>query len=271
MEMSEADLGLGSDAASNAASNAASDANADANADANSDASLTTTVAALTLASLAHRCAEETRRWTQRLEATLQYCYELFRRAIALHDQDAWELIMAQYQRLMQSWVARHPQFNTTGETVDYFVNGACAKLCTRITPERFDNFPDVRSILRYLQMCLHSSVTDYMRQHAVVTVEFGEDALAEERMMAVADTSGQDAMRAEFWNAVNARLKDSRERLVIRGLFVYGMKPAELLGRHPKAFRDVKEIYSIRENVMDRLARDPQLKSFADQGEQAD
>lgn len=240
-------------------------------ADANTEASLRTTVSALSLAGLAHRCAEETRRWTQRLEATLQYCYELFRRAIALHDQEAWELVLTQYQRLMQSWVARHPQFASTGETVDYFVNGACAKLWTRITPERFGNFPDVRSILRYLQMCLHSSVTDYMRQHAVVTVEFGEDALAEERMMAVADTSGQDTIRAEFWNTVNARLKDNKERMVIRSLFVYGMKPAELLTQHPKTFRDVKEIYSIRENVVDRLARDPQLKTFVEQDESAD
>jgi hypothetical protein len=45
-------------------------------------------------------------------------------------------------------------------------------------------------------------------------------------------------------------------------------MKPAELLARHPKVFRDVKEIYSIRENVVDRLARDPQLRAFADKDE---
>ena len=245
MERSEAGIGMDSDA--------------------DAEARLTTAVSTLTLAGLSQRCAEETRRWTQRLEATLQYCFELFRRAIALHDQEAWELVLAQYQRLMQSWVSRHPQFVATGEAVDYFVNGACAKLWVRITPERFANFPDVRSILRYLQMCLHSAVTDYMRQHNVVTVEFGEESLAEERVMAVADTSSQSTIRTEFWNTVNARLKDSKERLVIRGLFVYGMKPAELLERHPKIFRDVKEIYSIRENVVDRLARDPQLKVFAD------
>ena len=242
------------------------DSNAETNAGA--DAQLAATVAALTLAGLAQRCAEETRRWTQRLEATSQYCYELFRRAIALHDQEAWELVLAQYQRLLQSWVSRHPQFAATGETVDYFVNGACAKLWGRITPERFTNFTDVRSILRYLQMCLHSAVTDYMRQHNVVTVEFGEDTLAEERVMAVADTAGENTIRAEFWTVVNARLKDNKERLVIRGLFVYAMKPAELLSRHPKVFRDVKEIYSIRENVVDRLARDPQLQMFADKNE---
>jgi len=240
----------------------------DSNAAAGAGGSPTPDVSALTLAGLSQRCAEETRRWTQRLEATLQYCYELFRRAIALHDQEAWELVLSQYQRLMQSWVSRHPQFVATGETVDYFVNGACAKLWVRITPERFNNFPDVRSILRYLQMCLHSAVTDYMRQHNIVTVEFGEESLAEERVMAVADTSGQSTIRTEFWEAVNARLKDTRERLVIRGLFVYGMKPAELLARHPRVFRDVKEIYSIRENVVDRLARDPQLKAFADKDE---
>jgi hypothetical protein len=219
----------------------------------------------LTLASIAHRCAEETKRWVQRAEFTLRYCYELFRRAMQLRDQQAWELVIQQYGRLMQSWAARHSQFAATGENVDFFVNGACAKLWERITPEKFANFPDVKSILRYLQMCLHSSITDYMRAHSVMTmaVEFGEDELKEERVMVVADNTGERATRNAFWDAVNARLKDDKERLVIRGLFVFGMKPSELLAHHPKQFRDVKEIYSIRENVIDRLSRDGNLRVF--------
>jgi DNA-directed RNA polymerase specialized sigma subunit len=223
------------------------------------------TLAALTLASLAHRCAEETKRWTQRLAASLRYCYELFRRAIQGRDQQAWDLVMQQYIRLMQSWAARHSQFAATGESAEHFVNGACAKLWERIPPEKFDNFPDVRSILRYLQMCIHSAITDYMRQHSAValTVEFGEDALKEERVMVMADNTGQRAQRKEFWQAVDARLRDDKERLVIRELFVYSMKPAEILAKHPKTFRDVKEIYSIRENVVDRLARDVKLREF--------
>ena len=163
----------------------------------------------------------------------------------------------------MQSWAARHSQFAATGEHVDFFVNGACAKLWERITPEKFVNFPDVKSILRYLQMCLHSSITDYVRAHNVITVEFGEDELKEERVMVVADNTSERANKHAFWDAVNARLKDDKERLVIRALFVFGMKPSEVLAHHPKTFRDVKEIYSIRENVIDRLARDGNLRVF--------
>jgi hypothetical protein len=40
-------------------------------------------------------------------------------------------------------------------------------------------------------------------------------------------------------------------------------MKPSELLTHHPRLFRDVKEIYSIRENVIDRLSRDGNLRVF--------
>ena len=227
------------------------------------DTSDTANINALTLASIAYRCAEETKRWVQRAEFTLRYCYELFRRAMQQRDQQAWELVIQQYGRLMQSWAARHGQFAATGEHVDFFVNGACAKLWERITPEKFANFPDVKAILRYLQMCLHSSITDYMRAHNVITVEFGEDELKAERVMVVADNTGERANRNAFWDAVNARLKDDKERLVIRGLFVFGMKPGELLTHHPKTFRDVKEIYSIRENVIDRLARDGNLRVF--------
>ncbi len=217
----------------------------------------------LTLASIAHRCGEETKRFMARQVATFQYCYELFRRAIQQRDTDAWDLIMLQYQRLMQSWAVRHPRFQATGEDVDYFVNGACAKLWERITPERFANFPDVKSILRYLQLCIHSAVTDYARQHTVVMVEFGESELKEERMAIVADDTSANAERQQFWAAINNRLKDEKERLVIKGLFVYALKPAELLSKYPKRFRDVKEIYSIRENVVDRLARDSTLREL--------
>ncbi len=217
----------------------------------------------LTLVSIAFRCGEETKRFMARQAATFEFCYELFRRAIQQRDVQAWELIMQQYQRLMQSWASRHSRFASTGEEADYFVNGACAKLWERITPERFSNFPDVKSILRYLQMCVHSAVTDYARQHGVVTVEFGESELKEERIAIVADNTSVNAERQQFWAAINTRLKDDKERLVIRGLFVYGFKPAELFSKHPNRFRDVKEIYSIRENVMDRLARDTSLKEL--------
>lgn len=217
----------------------------------------------LTLASITVRCAEETKRFVARQTATFQYCYELFRRAIQLRDMDAWDMVMVQYQRLMQSWAARHPRFPSTGEEADYFVNGACAKLWERIPPERFNNFPDVKSILRYLQMCIHSAVTDYARSHSIVTVEFGESELKEERIAIVADNTGENAERRQFWDIINARLKDDKERLVVRGLFIYGLKPAELISKYPRQFRDVREIYSIRENVVDRLSRDNTLKEL--------
>ena len=220
-------------------------------------------VRALTLASVAHRCTEETKLFVARQMATFQYCYELFRRAIQQRDMQAWDLILVQYQRLMQSWAARHPRFPSTGEDADYFVNGACAKLWERITPERFDNFPDVKSILRYLQLCIHSAVTDYARQRTVILVEFGESELKEERIAIVADNTSAGTERQQFWNAIHARLKDEKELLVIKELFVYGLKPAEVLSKYPKRFKDVKEIYSIRENVVDRLARDSTLREL--------
>ena len=72
------------------------------------DSSDSPDIGELTLASIAHRCGEETKRWMQRAEFTLRYCYELMRRAIQERDQQAWEVVMQQYGRLMQSWAARH-------------------------------------------------------------------------------------------------------------------------------------------------------------------
>ena len=216
---------------------------------------------AASLPDVVSRCAEETRQFVKRVESTFRHCYEMFRRAIQERNEDAWEAVLAQYRGLMLSWVSRHPAVDGAGEDADYFVNGACARLWESIPPERFERFPDVRSLLRYLQMCLHSAITDFARQHAAVTVSLDD---AGEEFVAAPQESGLDrAARHELWAKVAARLKDDKERLVMRGLFVLGLKPRELCDLNPGVFRGVQEVYGVRENVVDRLARDPELRAY--------
>lgn len=69
-----------------------------------------------------HRCAQESDRFFKRLPHDSRYCYELFRRAVTLGSQRAWDLIYAQYQPLVTSWVKCHAMFSATGEEASYFV-----------------------------------------------------------------------------------------------------------------------------------------------------
>jgi hypothetical protein len=217
----------------------------------------------LTLAGIAHRCAQETERFFQRQRYDPGYCFELFRRAIMHHNQRAWELVYAQYRLLVTGWVERNPAFPDSGEETLYFINRAFEKMWVALTPKKFDNFPDLKSLLRYLQMCVHSVILDHVRVAKQPIVDPQADVSVvrnPEQAPFVEDEALDQVQRQEFWKEINARLHNEKERLVVNGSFVLGLKPRELYVRFAETFDDVKEIYRVKENVLARLRRDSDL-----------
>lgn len=220
----------------------------------------------LTLAGIAHRCAHETELFFQRQSYDPQYCFELFRRAIVDRNQRAWDLVYIQYRPLVTGWVNRHSAFPAAGEEVQYFVNRAFEKMWVALTPAKFKHFSNLKSLLRYLQMCVHSVILDQVRvaEQAVVGIQT-EDLAAES--MASGPTVENRALdhvhRQEFWDRINARLRNEKERRVVYGSFVLALKPRELYAQFREAFRDVNEVYRVKENVLARLRRDTELQKL--------
>ena len=66
-----------------------------------------------------------------------------------------------------------------------------------------------------------------------------------------------------EVWEKVTQRLHNEKERTVLRGLFVYDLKPRELYNQFPAMFKDVDEIYTIKQNIVARLRRDPEIRKL--------
>jgi hypothetical protein len=54
--------------------------------------------------------------------------------------------------------------------------------------------------------------------------------------------------------------LHDEKERRVVYGSFVLALKPRELYAQFQDTFRDVNEVYRVKENVLARLRRDAEL-----------
>ncbi len=217
----------------------------------------------MSLEDVAQRCAQETARFFQRQHYDPQYCFEMFRRAIQERDERAWELLHTQYGPLVAGWVVRHPAFPSSGEDSHYFCNRAFEKLWMALTPERFSRFADLRSLLRYLQTCVHSVILDQVRR-AERAAAIQMDVLPGPAEQATGSVEGQvldQAGRQAFWQEINARLHDDKERQVVYGSFVLALKPRELCAEFPGTFRDVTEVYRIKENVLARLRRDPGLK----------
>ncbi len=217
----------------------------------------------LTLAGIAHRCARETERFFQRQGHDPRYCFELFRRAVAENDQHAWELVYVQYHPLVTGWVRRHPAFPDSGEEASYFVNRAFEKMWAALTPTKFAHFPNLKSLLRYLQVCVHSVILDHVRAAEQATVEVQVEFSFQgngANLPVVEEQALARVQRQEFWAKITGRLRDEKERRVVYGSFVLGLKPRELYAEFQSTFSDVNEIYRIKENVMARLRRDAEL-----------
>lgn len=212
---------------------------------------------------VARRCREETERFFRRLVSDTQYCYELFRRALAQRDGAAFELLMLNYRGLTDSWVRRHPKFSQTGENAEIFANTAFERLWIAIPPARFGRFPDLRSLLRYLQMCAHCSVADYMRStQQTISLEVA-DGDAPPREPAAPDTGLSAAEKSEIWQAVASEMRTEKERIVLHGCYALDMKPSELYREHPTAFASVQDVYRTKQNVLERLRRNEALRRF--------
>lgn len=226
----------------------------------------TTNLQSLTLAGVRHRCAQETDRFFSRQEHDPRFCFELFRRAILQRDDLAWEFVYAQYRPLAARWIERHPALFLTGEEAQFFLNRAFEKMWRGLTPEKFATFDDLKSILRYLQMCAHSVVIDFLRrkeQKALQDSVDEADQVLESGETAVEDQLTIEMEKQNLWDWLEAQFNDEKERLAIYGIFVLGLKPSEVVGEYGRVFQDVKEVYRAKENVIARLRRSAEFKEM--------
>lgn len=217
----------------------------------------------LTLSGLRHRCAVESDRFFNRQEHDPRYCFELFRRAINDHNQQAWQFIYEQYRPLVISWVERHSLFPATEEETQYFVNRAFEKMWSAITPAKFERFTNLKSVLSYLQMCVHSALVDYLRgrEQAMLIDQENLARIPDDQASRVEHQVSQQVDSQALWRWLDERLKNEKERRVVYGTFTLAMKPRELYAHYPETFRDVQEVYRVKENIMARLRRDDELK----------
>jgi hypothetical protein len=218
----------------------------------------------MVLGDLADWCAHQTQLYFQHHLHDPRYCFELFRRAIRDQDQTAWELVCAQYQALVAGWVRQHSRFLASGEEVQYFINGAFAKIAVSLTPDKFEGFSDLGSLLRYLKMCVHSVIMDHSRlteRERFAPLEYASKERSPEP--SPEDQALDRSDRQALWELINSRLQDEKEQAVIYGSFVLALKPQDLYRLFRNRFSDVDEIYRVKQNLVSRLRRDPAFREL--------
>ncbi len=159
---------------------------------------------ALSHTNLVQHCRHESQRFFQQQPNDPSFCYELFRRAVNGPNQAAWSAIYSQYTPLAVGWVEHHAGFASCEEEALYFVNRAFEKMWSALTPEKFTRFADLKSLLRYLQLCVHSVIIDQIRtaQQVALAEPAGTWHGLESDVL-------DELTRGELWQRIGTHLND--------------------------------------------------------------
>lgn len=216
----------------------------------------------LDFATLVRRCSVESERFYRGQPHDPAYSYELFRRALVERSEQSWEYIYSHYSPLVESWVRRSGAFTSSGETSEYFVVSAFTRFWRAVTAEKFAAFPNLASLLHYLQLCAGCVVIDSVRAQSWAEM-LPEEAIPYGRAPVV--SPDEEAMervnREEFWNYINTQLNDEAERVVVYNSFVMGMKPGDIYTGRPDLFGGISDVYNVKRNVLGRLSRNQELR----------
>ncbi|CAN5862993.1 hypothetical protein BH10CHL1_BH10CHL1_15920 [soil metagenome] len=223
----------------------------------------------LPLATVVQRCQEESERFFHQALNDPRYCHEVFRRAIVDRTSPAWAFVYTQYTPLVISWVERHASFATSGEDSTYFVNRAFEKMWSALGPEKFANFPDLKSLLRYLQLCTASVIVDHTRARdhvhfvSALSIDNQDDPGGQYGNIGIEAPILDEIERQQLWQRIQQRLRSEAEQRLLYYRFALDLMPREICARFPDEFPDVKEVYKMLQKILDRLGRDPELKKI--------
>jgi hypothetical protein len=183
-----------------------------------------------------------------------QYCLEVFRRATIEHDHRAWELLQQRFQEVVRSWLRRHPrrEIALRFDNEDNYIAQAFERFWQATAHNRELEFNSLAGALSYLRASLNGAIMDTLRMYSrpkeapLMEPGYPGEPVAEEH-----DDEGGD-----LWEALQPVLPGLREQRLAYLLFHCGLKPREIVQRCNGEFADVREIYRLRRNIIERLSR---------------
>ncbi|MFN8490825.1 MAG: hypothetical protein U0350_24750 [Caldilineaceae bacterium] len=212
----------------------------------------------LPLEALEQRCAAETQHYFKQQPSDPQYGHELLRRALLLHDERAWASLYQIYQPLVAGWLRQQLRWavseldwQTMLDDTFLRMRGAFAR-----HPEKFNDYPNLNTLLGLLHRCSQRVVQDYVEQ----AKQQPRLAPLDEN---VATCPATDTTNTLLWARLEKLLQNEQEQLVVRYLFIEEAKPRHLYADHPHLFHDVNEINTIRERIKVRLRRNQEFYVF--------
>jgi len=205
------------------------------------------------VALLAERCLQEIERFRRGEPSQEQYGLELFRRATMQRDELAWERLQHCLNEILHRWIRNHPRREVLAQldSEDNYVAQAFERFWYATACQQQVEFSSLAGALHYVRLCLNSCILDTLRAYARPReVPFPAPYEAAERCF------DPEEEAHDCWEVIESLLPDKRERRVAYLLFHCGLKPREIVLFCREEFSEVRDIYRMKRNILERLLR---------------
>lgn len=208
------------------------------------------------------RCREEICTFRRDQIRDAPHCYELFRRAVVVDDQQAWTALHDLYGGLVVTWGrcdALDDDEVLQGTWSRFWRSMQSAPAATFA-----EQFPYIGAVLKYLKRCAVAVRIDAQRAQGRER-RLQANAITRLTLSAAvrdpADLVARQSAYEEIYMRIRIHLHDEVDRLVFELSFVERLSPRTIAARHPGCFPLPQAVSRVKERILRRMARDPLLE----------
>jgi DNA-directed RNA polymerase specialized sigma24 family protein len=206
----------------------------------------------MNLTELQCHCQCEMEKYSRYGSNTEEYCLEIFRRAMLLRDEQAWEILNQTFSSIILGWLRRHSCYTAAyrlhPEEKDY-VTLTLERLWMVGVRNQTMEFRSLAGALSFLRISLNSVVIDTLREQGK------EQPLTPETDF-VEYPAPDEEESAELWECIKSMLPDKREQRLAYLLFYCNLTPRQVIHYCPQEFSNIQEVYQMKRIILDRLRR---------------
>ena len=183
-----------------------------------------------------------------------RYCVEILRRALVEQSNEAWSVLEQCFSETIRVWLRSHPSRDVAllRDSEENYVAQTFSRFWYAVRDHHLE-FTSLYAALSYLHATLNGIILDTLRSHLRLRsreATFPEAGCSQEP---IAEDSTDDW---SIWESIELLLPDERERRLAYLLYYCGLKPRDIVMRCPGEFADVKDIYRLNHNIVERLRR---------------
>lgn len=183
-----------------------------------------------------------------------RYCVEILRRVLVGQTDETWFVLQQCFNETIRGWFRGHPSYDVAlmRDSEENYIAQTFSRFWYAVSDQHLE-FTTVFAALRYLHATLNGLMTDTLRSH--LRSRTREVSLPEPGLSG--EPSAEELFESEsLWESIQSLLCDERERRIFYLLYYCGLKPREVVMRCSQEFDEVKEIYRLNHNIIERLRR---------------